>query len=141
VEPLAQVLKRLGSDAAWVVHGSDGLDEITTTGPSTVAQLKDGIVTVFEVTPEDAGLPRASLDDLRGGDAQTNAAAIHALFDGVRSPYRDIVLLNAAASLLVAGKAATLTDGVALAAEAIDSGGARDRLRRLIAITNEAVSA
>lgn len=141
VEPLAQVLKRLGSEAAWVVHGSDGLDEITTTGPSTVAQLKDGIVTVFEVAPEDAGLPRASLDDLRGGDAQTNAAAIHALFDGVRSPYRDIVLLNAAASLLVADKAATLTDGVALAAEAIDSGGARDRLRRLIAITNEAVSA
>ncbi len=137
VEPLAQVLQRLGSEAAWIVHGSDGLDEITTTGPTSVAQLKDGAITVFEVTPEDAGLPYADPADLRGGDAQVNAAAIHALFDGVRTPYRDIVLLNAAAALLVAGKAATLKDGVALAAAAIDSGGARDRLRRLVAITNE----
>lgn len=140
VEPLAQVLKRLGSEAAWVVHGSDGLDEITTTGPTTVAQLKDGEVTVFEVTPEDAGLPRARIEDLKGGDAQVNAEAIHALFDGACSPYRDIVLLNAAAALLVAGKAATLKEGAAMAADAIDSGGARDRLRRLVAITNEAVA-
>jgi anthranilate phosphoribosyltransferase len=141
VEPLAQVLQRLGSEAAWIVHGADGLDEITTTGSTTVAQLKDGAVTLFEVTPEDAGLPRARIEDLKGGDAQVNAAAIRALFDGERSPYRDIVLINAAAALLVAGKAATLKDGVALAAEAIDRGAARDRLRRLVAITNEAVSA
>ncbi|AWK85088.1 anthranilate phosphoribosyltransferase [Azospirillum thermophilum] len=141
VEPLAHVLKRLGSEAAWIVHGSDGLDEITTTGPTTVAQLRDGEVTVFEVTPEEAGLPRASIEDLKGGDAQVNAEAIHALFDGVRSPYRDIVLLNAAAALLVAGRVQTLKDGVAQAAQAIDSGGARMTLQRLVAITNQGAAA
>lgn len=141
VEPLAHVLKRLGSEAAWIVHGSDGLDEITTTGPTSVAQLKDGEVTVFEVTPEDAGLPRAKPEDLKGGDAQANAAAIHALFDGSKGAYRDIVLLNAAAALIVAGKVATLKDGVALAAQGIDSGGARMALQRLVAITNEGVPA
>lgn len=141
VEPLAHVLKRLGSEAAWIVHGSDGLDEITTTGPTSVAQLKDGEVTLFEVTPEDAGLPRAKPEDLKGGDAQTNAAAIHALFDGAKGAYRDIVLLNAAAALIVAGRAATLTEGVAQAAHAIDNGGARTALQRLVAITNEGAPA
>ncbi len=141
VEPLAHVLKRLGSEAAWIVHGSDGLDEITTTGPTTVAQLKDGEVTVFEVEPEQAGIFRARPDDLKGGDAQVNAGAIHALFDGAHGPYRDIVLLNAAAALVVAGKAADLKQGVERARHAIDSGGARAALQRLVSITNEPVAA
>lgn len=136
VEPLALVLARLGSEAAWVVHGSDGLDEITTTGPTTVAALSAGKVTVSEVTPEDAGLPRATPDDLKGGDAETNAAALRAVLGGAHGPYRDIVLLNAAAALIVAGKAADLRAGVALAAESIDTGAATRALDRLVAITN-----
>lgn len=136
VEPLALVLARLGSEAAWVVHGSDGLDEITTTGPTTVAALSAGKVRVFEVTPEDAGLPRAAPDDLKGGDAETNAAALRAVLGGAHGPYRDIVLLNAAAALIVAGKAADLRAGVALAAESIDTGAATRALDRLVAITN-----
>jgi len=140
VEPLAHVLKRLRSDAAWVVHGQ-GLDEITTTGSTTVAQLKNGEVTVFEVTPEHAGLSPATPDSLKGGDAQTNAEAMRALFDGAPGAYRDIVLLNAAAALIVGGKADDLKSGVALARQAIDSGGARAVLQRLVAITNEAVPA
>ncbi|MGQ9367492.1 anthranilate phosphoribosyltransferase [Azospirillum sp. ST 5-10] len=141
VEPLAQVLKRLGSEAAWVVHGADGLDEITTTGPTRVAQLRDGVVSVFDVEPQDAGLFVASPEALKGGDAETNAAAIRALLDGAHGPYRDIVLLNAAAALVVAGKAADLRGGVDLARHAIDGGGARDVLRRLVTITNETVPA
>jgi len=137
VEPLAHVLRRLGSEAAWVVHGSDGLDEITTTGGTKVAQLKNGEVTVFEVTPEDAGLSVANPADLKGGDAQTNAEAMRALLDGAPGAYRDIVLLNAAAALIVGGKADDLKSGVNLARQAIDSGGARTVLQRLIAITNE----
>ncbi len=136
VEPLAQVLARLGSEAAWVVHGSDGLDEITTTGPTTVAALSGGRITVFEVTPEDAGLPRATADDLKGGDAETNAAALRAVLGGAHGPYRDIVLLNAAAALIVAGKAADLKAGVAMAASSIDEGAATRALDRLVAITN-----
>ncbi|PWC55819.1 anthranilate phosphoribosyltransferase [Azospirillum sp. TSO22-1] len=140
VEPLAHVLKRLGSDAAWVVHGQ-GLDEVTTTGSTTVAQLKDGDVTVFEVTPQDAGLSPANPTDLKGGDAQVNAEAMRALFDGAPGAYRDIVLLNAAAALIVGGKADDLKAGVRLARHAIDSGGARTTLQRLVAITNETVPA
>lgn len=140
VEPLAHVLKRLGSESAWVVHG-DGLDEITTTGSTKVAQLKDGEVTVFEVTPEEAGLFRASPETLKGGDAHANAEAMRALFDGAPGAYRDIVLLNAAAALLVGGKADSLAAGVELARHAIDSGGSRTVLQRLIAITNEQVAA
>lgn len=136
VEPLAQVLKRLGSQAAWVVHGSDGLDEITTTGPTRVAQLRNGEVSVFDVDPRDAGVFLARPEDLRGGDAETNAAAIRALLDGVDGPYRGIVVLNAAAALIVAGRADGLKDGAALARESIDSGAARAALARLVAITN-----
>src|SRR5262245_49801040 len=137
VEPIAQVLGQLGAERAWVVHGADGLDELSTTGPSRVAELRDGAVRTFEVTPEQAGLPRARPDDLKGGDATTNADALRALLDGLRGPYRDIVLLNSAAALIVAGEVDELADGAARAAEAVDSGAARAALDGLVAITNE----
>lgn len=136
VEPLAQVLKNLGSEACWVVHGEDGLDELTTTGPSFVAQLKDGAITTFTVTPADAGMPTARPEDLKGGTPEVNAQAIHDLVAGKKGPYRDIVLLNAAASLVVAGKVDDLTSGVATAAQAIDGGAAAQAMDRLVAITN-----
>jgi anthranilate phosphoribosyltransferase len=141
IEPLAHVLGRLGTERAWVVHGSDGMDEITTTGPSHVAELKDGKVRLFDLTPEEIGLPRATAADLKGGDAATNAKALTDLLAGKKGAYRDIVLLNAAAALLVAGKAADLAAGKALAEAAIDSGKARSTLARLIAITNEKAAA
>lgn len=137
VEPMAKVLGLLGIEKAWVVHGSDGIDEITTSGPTHVAALEDGKVTTFEVTPEDAGLPRARPDRLKGGDPQHNAKALRAVLAGDKGPYRDIVLLNAAAALIVAGKAATLKDGAAMAAMALDGGGAAATLAKLVAITNE----
>jgi anthranilate phosphoribosyltransferase len=112
------------------------LDEITTTGPSHVAELKNGRVTQFEVTPEAAGLSRAKPADIKGADAATNAAAITALLAGKAGPYRDIVLLNSAAALLIAGKAGDLKSGAALAASAIDSGKAKAVLAQLVAITN-----
>lgn len=136
VEPLARVLNDLGHEHAWVVHGAGGLDELSTTGTSLVAELKDGQVRTFEVTPADAGLPEAKLSDLKGGDAATNAAALTALLAGEPGAYRDVVLLGSAAALIVAGKAADLREGAALAAESIDSGRARAALDRLIAVTN-----
>ena len=136
IEPMAQVLGNLGCERAWVVHGSDGLDEMTTTGVSYVAELKEGKVDTFEVTPEDAGLPRATPRDLKGGTPEDNSKALTALLDGAPGPYRDVVLYNGAGALVVAGKAKTLTDGVALAADAIDTGRAKATLERLIAITN-----
>lgn len=138
VEAQARVLGNLGSERAWVVHGSDGLDELTTTGTSYVAELRDGSVRTFEITPEDAGLPRVAPEALKGGEAEVNASAIRRLLDGEPGPFRDIVLLNSAAALVVADKADGLRDGVAQAAESIDSGRARDTLARLIAVTNEA---
>jgi anthranilate phosphoribosyltransferase len=138
VEPIAHVLAQLGSEHAWVVHGADGLDDLSTTGPSHVAELRDGSIRTFEVSPEEAGLARARLDDLKGGDATTNADALRALLDGVRGPYRDIVLLNGAAGLIVAGQVDDLAAGVARAAEAVDSGAAKAVLGGLVAITNEA---
>jgi anthranilate phosphoribosyltransferase len=140
VEPLASVLAQLGAERAWVVHGADGLDELSTTGPSLVAELRDGQVSTFEVTPEEVGLPRARLDDLRGADAETNADALRAVLDGLRGPYRDIVLLNSAGALVVAGKARDLAGGIARATEAIDSGAAKAVLARLVAISREAVA-
>jgi anthranilate phosphoribosyltransferase len=140
VEPLAQVLKGLGHERAWVVHGADGMDELSTTGSSFVAELKDGKVATFQVTPEEAGLPRARLEDLKGGDAARNAHVLQAMLDGEHGPFRDIVLYSSAAALLVAGKAGDLTSGVALATEAVDSGAARRTLARLVAITNEPVA-
>lgn len=136
VEPLATVLGRLGAECAWVVHGSDGLDELTTTGPSQVAEWRNGAVRTFEVTPEQAGLRRARPEHLKGGDAETNAAALRALLLGEKGPYRDIVVLNAAAALVVAGKADALESGAALAGLAIDDGDAARVLDRMIAITN-----
>jgi anthranilate phosphoribosyltransferase len=141
IEPLAEVLGQLGTERAWVVHGSDGLDEITTTGHTHVAELKDGRVSSFEVTPETAGLPRATAAELKGGDAQTNAAAITELLAGRPGAYRDIVLLNSAAALLLAGKAADLKSGAALAAAAIDNGKAKAVLAELVAITNRSPAA
>ena len=133
---MADVLGKLGAVRAWVVHGSDGIDELTTIGPSYVAEWKDGKVTTFEVTPEEAGLPRATTADLKGGAPPTNALAVNALLDGHPGAYRDIVLYNGAAALLVAGKAATLRAGVQMAADAIASGKARATLEKLVAITN-----
>ncbi len=136
VEPIAHVLHKLGSNHAWVVHGRDGLDELSTTGPTLVAELKDGAVSTFEVSPEDAGLARATLADLKGGDATVNAAALRAVLAGEHNAYRDIVLMNAGAALLVGGKAETLAAGVALAAASIDSGAAAAALNRLVAASN-----
>jgi anthranilate phosphoribosyltransferase len=137
VKPIAEVLGKLGSERAWVVHG-EGLDEITTTGTTRVAALEAGRVTTFEVTPEDAGLPRANLADLKGGEPAENAARLVALLEGQPGPLRDIVLLNAAAALIVAGKAQNLREGVALAAQSVRDGSAKAALDRLVAITNEA---
>ena len=138
IEPMAQTLGNLGSERAWVVHGSDGLDELTTTGPSYVADLKeDGSVATYEVSPDDAGLPLAAPEDLKGGDPETNAAAMKAMLGGEAGPFRDVVLYNSAASLLVAGKTDDLKDGVAIAARAIDKGKAMATLEKLIAISNE----
>lgn len=137
VEPLAQVLANLGHERAWVVHGHDGLDELSTTGPSIVAEVRDGEIHRFEVTPEDAGLKRATLDDLKGGDATSNAHAIRALLDGERGPFRDIVILSGAAAMVVADRASDLREGAELAAEAIDSGAARHALETMVAITHD----
>lgn len=135
VEPLAHVLLKLGSEHALVVHGRDGLDEFSTTGPTLVAEARNGQVRTFEIAPEDAGLPRARLADLTGGDAEANAIALRAVLDGAQGAYRDIVLLNAAAALIVGGKAASFAEGVTQAAHAIDTGAARAALDRLIAAT------
>ncbi len=137
VEPMANVLNNLGCEAAWVVHGLDGLDEMTTTGPSYVAELKDGKVSTFEVSPEDAGLPTAQPEDLKGGDGEHNAAALRAVMDGVAGPYRDVTIYNAAGALIVAGKATDLKDGAVQAAASIDDGKAKAALDKMIAITNE----
>lgn len=136
VEPLATVLGKLGTDRAWVVHGLDGLDEITTTGPTRVAALASGQVRTFEITPEDAGLPTARPEQLKGGDAEANAKALRDLLAGAKGPYRDIVLMNAAAALIVAEKANDLRAGAEMAAEMIDSGAAARVLDRLVEITN-----
>lgn len=137
VEPLAHVLAGLGSERAWVVHGADGLDELSTTGPSRVAALEHGTVETFEVTPETYGLARARLDQLKGGDAEHNGAALRLVLAGEPGPFRDIVLLNAGAALVVAGRAGTLEAGIAVATQALDNGAAKQALDRLVSITNE----
>jgi anthranilate phosphoribosyltransferase len=137
VEPLAQVLKNLGSDSVWVVHGSDGLDEITLTGPTFVAALENGNIRTFEVSPDDAGLPRTAGDALKGGDAEANAASLRGVLEGKPGAFRDVALLNAAAALIVAGKAKNLKDGVALGAKSLDSGAAMNKLKQLIAVSNQ----
>jgi anthranilate phosphoribosyltransferase len=136
VEPMAQVLKNLGSECVWVVHGSDGLDEITTAGPTSVAALEQGNIRTFEITPEQVGLQRVKPEALRGGDAETNANALLDVLKGKRGPFRDVSILNAGAALIVAGKAKDFKEGVQLAAKSIDSGEAEGRLDRLIAVSN-----
>jgi anthranilate phosphoribosyltransferase len=138
VEPIAHVLKNLGSEHVWVVHGRDGLDELSTTGATSVAELRDGAITLFDVTPEDAGLTRATLADLKGGDAKANAAALREVLSGKKSAYRDIVLLNTAAALVVGGQAASLADGVQRAARSIDNGAALLALEKLIEVSRAA---
>lgn len=136
-EMLARVLLNLGSKKAWAVHGDDGLDEITITGPTKVAELSDGTVRVFTITPEEFGLKRASIEDIRGGDAKKNAQIIRDLLSGAHGPKRDIVLLNSGAGLFVGGKAKTPHEGIRIAAEAIDSGRAKEKLEQLVKLTNE----
>ena len=135
VEPLARALGALGSERAWTVHGG-GMDELTTTGETEVAEWRDGGVRLFTITPEAVGLRRAALGDLTGGEPAANARALSDLLDGRAGAYRDIVLLNAAAAFLVADRVETLREGVALAGEVIDDGRARTALARLIEATN-----
>jgi anthranilate phosphoribosyltransferase len=136
VQPLAQVLKNLGSEAVWVVHGSDGLDEITLTGPTFVAALENGAIRSFEVSPEDVGLKRVAGEALKGGDAAANADALRNVLTGKPSAYRDVALLNAAAALVVAGRAKDLKEGLGLGIQSIDGGAAAERLKRLVEVSN-----
>jgi len=135
VEKVAEALSMLGLHRALVVHGLDGLDEITITGPTRVAEARDGAVRSYEVTPEEFGIARAKLEDISGGNAAENAAIIRSVLDGEKSPRRDVVLLNAAAALVAAGRADHLKDALPLAARAIDSGAAEKRLEALVAFT------
>jgi len=136
-EPLAVVLKNLGAEQAWVVHGSDGLDEITTSGPTSVTALENGTIRSFEISPEEVGLPKVKPEALRGGDAATNAKAVEDVLEGKPSPYRDVALFNAAAALVVSGKAKDLKGGMELAVKSLDSGEAEGRLDRLIVVSND----
>jgi anthranilate phosphoribosyltransferase len=136
VEPLAEALRELGSEKAWVVHGSDGMDEITTTGPTFVSELSNGTIRSFEISPEDVGLAVSDPKDLKGGLPSENAKALRDVLAGAQNAYRDVVLFNAAASLLVADKVQTLKDGVEMAAQSIDSGSAADTLEKLVAASN-----
>ncbi len=136
-EPLAHVLKNLGSERVWVVHGADGLDEVTTSGPTSVTALEDGAITSFEITPEEVGLRRVRPEELRGGDAPANARAVEDVLEGKKTALRDVALLNAAAALVVAGKAKDLQSGFALASHSVDSGEAEGRLDRLIVVSND----
>src|SRR4051812_28886443 len=134
--PYAEALKALGSEHAWIVHGRDGLDELSISGPTQIAILEQDTVTSREITPEDAGLKRWPLADIAGGDAAHNAGALRGLFDGQQGAYRDIVLLNAGAALMVGTRAKDVKEGVALAARALDSGAAKARLEALIKASN-----
>ncbi|WP_417668670.1 anthranilate phosphoribosyltransferase [Roseibium sp.] len=136
LEPIAEVLKTLGSTHVWVVHGSDGMDEITTTGPTYVCELRDGEIRSFEINPTDVGLPLAKSEDLKGGEPAENAKALREVLAGAKNAYRDVVLFNAAAALFIAGKCDTLKDGVDMAARSIDDGSAADCLERLVATSN-----
>ncbi len=138
IRPMAETLGRLGSDAAWLVHGSDGTDELTITGVSWVSALDQGTVSDFELHPEEAGLPVHPFEAIVGGSPEDNARAFRALLDGELSAYRDAVLLNAAAALMVAGQVDTLQDGVAAAQESIDSGAAKAKIAAVAQITQRA---
>lgn len=134
--PIAEVLRDLGSESIWVVHG-DGMDEVTTTGVTHVAALENGKIRTFELTPKDFGVASAVIDDLKGGDGIANAKALRRVLEGERNPYRDISLCNAAAALVVAGKAETLMDGMRIASASLDEGKAAAALDRLVAVSNE----
>jgi len=136
VRPIAETLARLGCEKAWVVHGAGGLDELSTLGANKVCVVQDNVVTEFEVMPEDAGLPRTTLAEIKGGDSAYNARRLQALLDGEQDAYRDIVLFSTAAALLIADKVQSLREGVAVAAAVIDSGKARQLLEELKRITN-----
>jgi anthranilate phosphoribosyltransferase len=136
-EPLAHVLKNLGAESVWVVHGSDGLDEVTTSGPTSVTALENGVIRNFEIAPEDVGLRKVKPEELRGGDAVTNARAVQEVLEGKQTAFRDVALLNAAAALVVSGKAKDLQGGFKLAAHSVDSGEAEGRLDRLIVVSND----
>ena len=136
VRPLAEVLKSLDLKAAWVVHGEDGLDELTLSGATYVAELKNGEIREFTITPEDAGLPHSSLEDVKGGDAEHNAAKLREAISGVEGAYRNAILYNAAAALVIAGRAVDLKTGVQLAKGAIDSGKAYGVLGKLVEVSN-----
>tara|TARA_B100001750_G_C15500602_1_gene596925 strand:+ start:457 stop:1470 length:1014 start_codon:yes stop_codon:yes gene_type:complete len=136
VQTAAHVLKNLGTERAFVVHSNDGLDEITTTSTTQVAEVKDNKVMNYELAPENLGLPRASIEDLKGGEAADNAKIIRSILSGAQGPRRDIVLLNSAAALIAAGMASDFEEGITLAAKAIDSGAAQEKLVALIRMTN-----
>jgi anthranilate phosphoribosyltransferase len=136
IRPMAETLLTLGSEKAWLVHGSDGTDEITICGPTSVSAVEGGAIRDFTVHPEDAGLAPHPFEAILGGTPAENATAFRALLDGAPGAYRDAVLLNAAAALVVADKAGTLTEGVALAKASIDSGAAKTKLDALRRLTN-----
>ena len=136
VEKLAEALSMLGARRALVVHGADGLDEITITGPTRIGEVRDGQVRSYEVTPEEFGMERASVEEISGGDAVENAAIVREVLAGKKSPRRDVVLLNSAAALVAAGKAEHLGDALPLAADSIDSGAAGKKLDALVRFTN-----
>jgi len=136
IEPMAQVAKNMGSERVWVVHGSDGLDEITTVGPTAVAALENGTVRTFEISPADIGVEQAKSEALRGADAETNARALRGVLKGEKGPYRDVAVFNASAALIVAGLADTLKEAAALAQKSIETGAAAERLEKLIAVSN-----
>ena len=135
IRPMAETLLSLGSERAWLVHGSDGTDEISIAGVTWVAALEDGLVREFELHPEEAGLPVHPFEAVMGGTPEENAAAFRALLAGTKNAYRDAVLLNSAAALVISGRAADLKEGVAMGADAIDSGRAADKVAALARIT------
>lgn len=138
IRPMAETLGQLGSEKAWLVHGSDGTDELTITGVSWVSALENGVVTDFELHPEEAGLPEHPFKDIIGGTPEANARDFNALLDGAKTAYRDAVLLNSAAALVVADAASDLKQGVEMARSSIDSGAARDKITAVARITQEA---
>lgn len=135
IRPMAEVLQSLGTERAWLVHGSDGTDEIAISGPTSVASIRDGQIEEFEIHPEDAGLRERNFEEIAGGSPAENAAALRTLLNGEASAYRDAVLLNAAAALLVSGKVDTLKKGAVLAAESIDTGAAKSKTEHLVRAT------
>ncbi len=134
--PMIETLKSLGSERIWVAHGHSGLDEISTTGPTSVTEMKDGKLGALTLTPQDFGLETATLEAIRGGDSEANAKSLARLLDGEKGPYRDIVVMNAAAALIVAGKADAPMEAARLAAAAIDNGAAKEKLEALARITH-----